>query len=90
MEQKANSIKGFIYNLDQKEVWSQSHVIQLYAVYSDQGNHAKNLVRMHNCLYLQEELVKEINGLDSQLELVDSERTNLRNLLDDVRKVEFI
>ncbi|KAG0566570.1 hypothetical protein KC19_7G073400 [Ceratodon purpureus] len=52
MEHKANSIKGLIYNLDQKE----------------------------------EELVKEINGLDSQLELVDSERTNLRNLLDDVRK----
>jgi prefoldin subunit 5 len=38
---------------------------------------------------MQEELVKEINGLDSQLELVDSERTNLQNLLDDVRKVEL-
>jgi prefoldin subunit 5 len=44
---------------------------------------------MHNYLYMQEELVKEINGLDSQLELVDSERTNLQNLLDDVRKVEL-
>jgi hypothetical protein len=36
MEQKANSIKGFIHDLDQKEVWLQSYVTQLRAIYSDQ------------------------------------------------------
>lgn len=52
LEQKVNSIKGFISNLDQKE----------------------------------KELVKDMNGLDTQLGLVDSERTQLRNLLDELSK----
>ena len=68
---------------------SESYITQLHAIYSDLKNYAKNLVRMQSCQFLQEELVKEINSLDSQLELVDSERTNLRNLLDNVREVEL-
>jgi prefoldin subunit 5 len=39
---------------------------------------------------LQEELVKEINGLDTQLEVVDAERTELRQVMDELRKVTVL